>query len=87
MSQFELYKSFLFVVELLVAEQLFFGSLEKRNYFLLRKTLSIVGCFLFAYAFPILENNAIYMSFMFCSIFAATIVGAMICYKEKFLKI
>lgn len=87
MSQFELYKSFLFVVELLVAEQLFFGSLEKRNYFLLRKALSIVGCFLFAYAFPILENNAIYMSFMFCSIFAATIVGAMICYKESFLKI
>ncbi len=76
MTQFEFYKSFLFVIELLIAEGMYVHSFRRRSHFPLRLIVGIAACFLFAWLFPILSEDAFYCSFMFLMIFSFT---ALVC--------
>ena len=69
MSQLEFYKSFLFVIELLIAEGLFLFRFKGRSKFVLRLIAAIIMSFLFAFLFPVLTLNAFYCAFMFLMIF------------------
>ena len=90
MSQLEFYKSYQFVLELLVAEFIFCRKLEKKNLFSLTLPISIVLIFVLARFFPIpesLNNNAFYLSFCFFSIFFYTIICGRFIFKEDLVKI
>lgn len=74
MSQLEFYKSFLFVIELLIAEGLFLFRFKGRSKFVLRLIAAIIMSFLFAFLFPVLTLNAFYCAFMFLMIFIFTVL-------------
>lgn len=74
MTQFEFYKSFLFVAELLLAEFLFVYRLKRRRFFVLRAVICIASCFLVAWWIPVPAENAIYVSSLFLLIFIYTVL-------------
>ncbi len=74
MTQFEIYKSFQFVLELLLAEMIYVFRLPRRDHFPLRAAGGCAVLFLFSFLFPILSQNAFYCSFMFLTIFAVTVL-------------
>ena len=57
MTQFEFYKSFQFVIELLLAQSLFVFRLRRRKYFWLRLPVAVGLCFLFAWALHVMSEN------------------------------
>ncbi len=87
MTQFEFYKSFQFILELLLAESLFLKNLLPRRYFVLRILGGTVAVFLIAYFFPIASNDALYMSFMFFALFAVTVFAGKFVFDESWFKI
>ncbi len=87
MSQIEFYKSFLFMLELLSAETLFFSRLKVKSLPVLRIGLSVVSCFLFSSLFPVIANNAFYVSFMFLTLFSFTVLMGKVVFDESWLKI
>lgn len=87
MSQFEFYKSFQFILELLFAEGLFLKNLQLRRYPALRILTGVAAIFVIAYFFPIITNDALYMSFMFFALAAVTVFAAIFIFEESWLKI
>lgn len=87
MTQFEFYKSFLFVAELLVAEGLFIGKLKKRSYFPLRVALAVILITGIAFLLPAGINDPFYCAFLFTLIFGITIPAWEFCFDEKWFTI
>ena len=87
MTQFEFYKSFLFVIELLLAEMMYVHRFTRRALFPLRLAVGISACFLFAWLFPILSDNAFYCSFMFLMIFAFTMLMCKFVFNANWLTV
>lgn len=81
-----LYK-IVFMAELLVAEFLFTLRLKRRRKFWLRFAAMCVVGMLLAWLFPVVAYNAFYSSVMFLALFAATVGGLMLCYKDSFVNI
>lgn len=85
------YYKMVFMVELLVIEGLTTYSLKKRKHFALRAVLSILGCLLISFLFPIFilspAFNAFYMSFMFLFLFGVSLTALKICYNESIYSI
>ncbi|MBO5328081.1 MAG: sensor histidine kinase [Clostridia bacterium] len=87
MTQFEFYKSFLFVIELLVAEFLFVYRFRRRSHFSIRAVLGVVSVFVFAFFLPTNFNNAFYFSVIFLLIFLYTIIVCKVLFKESLLTV
>ena len=87
MTQFEFYKSFQFVLELLFAELLYVYRLPRQNHFVLRLLGSLVVLFLFSWLFPILSNDAFYMSFIFLTIFTVTVLQCKFIFKTTWFTV
>lgn len=87
MTQFEFYKSFQFVLELILAETLYAYKLHRRPYFPLRLIGAIAVFFGFSYLFPVISNNALYCSFTFLMIFSASVLLAKFLFKETWMTI
>ena len=87
MTQFEFYKSFQFVLELILAETLFLYGRKRRSFFVLRLLGSLALYFLFSYLFPILSNNAFYCSFTFFVIFAVSVGIGKFIFAESWLTV
>ena len=85
MTQFEIYKSFLFVAELLVAEFMFVYRLPRRRYFPVRAIAGILSCFGVAFALPVLSENAIYTSALFLVIFAYTVLVCKVLFSNSWI--
>lgn len=87
MTQFEFYKSFLFVAELLFAEYLYVHRFRARSHFLVRMLLGVAASFLFAFLLPVLSENAVYCSLLFLLIFGFTVLVCKFVYKENMLTV
>ena len=87
MTQLEVYKSFLFVTELLVAEFLFVFHFRRRSFFILRCIPVVAACYLFAWLFPVASVDAFYCAFMFLMIFLFTILMCKVMFKETWLTV
>ena len=90
MTQLEFYKSYQFVFELIIAELLFCVKLDRRSYFYLRLPSALALIVLLSRFFPVpdaLAQNALYISFMFFSIFVYTVLASKFLFKEDWLKI
>ena len=87
MTQFEFYKSFQFVAELLIAETLFCIKFARRSKFWLRAPLCLAAVFLFSWLFPVISQNAFYVSFTFFAIWAFTAAMALVMFRESPLKV
>ena len=86
MTQFEFYKSFQFVVELLLATLIYVYPLKKRKLFPLRLGFCILACFLFAFVLPLpkaLINNPFYCSLIFVGILVFMILMSKIVFNES----
>lgn len=82
MSMLAVYK-FIFTTEILIAEGLFMYKLSRRKYFAVRLAASVAVCYLLTALFPVFPGafNGWYVSFMFLTLFAATLLGAAICFS------
>lgn len=60
---------FIFIAELLVAMHLYSFRRKKRNRYLLRIVLTVLGCLVLGYAYPIASFSAVYSSIMFFALF------------------
>ena len=78
---------FVFMAELIAAEALTAHRLKRRRAFFPRLIASVVFCFGVAAAMPIVSYNALWCSFMFLVMFAATLGCMALCFKEKPLNI
>lgn len=87
MTQFEVYKSFQFVAELLLAETLYVFRLPRRSFFPLRLLAALAAIFLFSYFFPILSNDAFYISFIFLTIFLVSLLLTMFVFKTTWFTV
>lgn len=87
MTQFEFYKSFLFVTELLLAESLYLYRFRRRNRFWLRLIGGVGLCYLFAWLFPVPVDNAFYFTFTFLMIFSFTILAAKFMFRESWFTV
>ena len=87
MTQLEFYKSYQFLLELLIAECLFTYRLSRRRFFALRAVAALAACWALFRFFPILSGNAFYISFMFLVLFAGTVFAFKFLYKETWLTI
>ncbi len=76
-----------FLAELLVAEAFFAFKLKRRSRFPLRVALAVLVCFAVTFLFPIAAYNAFYISFMFIFIFALTMAGLYVCFREPLINI
>lgn len=85
MTQFVIYKSFLFVTELLAAEIIYMYGLRRQSLAPLRIVLGAAACYLFAFLFPSALQNAFYVAFVFLMIFLFTIAVSKVIFKEKLL--
>lgn len=87
MTQFEFYKSFQFVIELLMAEAMFVFRFKRRGFFWLRLPIALGLCFLFAWALPALSENPFYVSFLFLLIFLFTLLMNKFIFNESWLAV
>ena len=87
MTQFQFYKSFQFMAELIIAEGLFLATMKRRKYFSLRLIAAIVSSVAFAYFFPNFSDHPLYMSFTFISIFVFTLIAMKFVFAESILKL
>ncbi len=74
----------IFMTELLAAEAIFCGKLNKRKKFGWRFLLAAVCCYSAAFAFPIPYYNAAYCSFMFICLFGVTLAVMPLLFDEPF---
>ncbi|HBK02169.1 MAG TPA: hypothetical protein DDY77_03980 [Clostridiales bacterium] len=87
MTQFEFYKSFLFVAELMVAELLFLTRKNKRSFFVWRLILSVVVVCGLAYLLPAGSNNPFWCAFLFAAIFGLTVLAGKFMFDETWFTI
>lgn len=87
MTQLQFYKSFQFMIELMVGESLFLISMKRRKYFIIRLVVGLCAIFTISYFFPIASDNFLYRSFMFISLFVTTIALSKFLFKESLLKL
>ena len=87
MSQFEFYKSFLFVLELLAAESMYIYRFRRRSFFVLRTIAGISACFLFAWLFPVLPDNPFFFALTFLVIFLFTVLVAKFLFRESWFTV
>ncbi len=82
MSMLAIYK-FIFITEIIIAEGLFMYKLSRRKYFAARLVLCIAVCYLLTALFPVFPKafNGWYVSFMFLTLFAVTLGGAVVCFS------
>ena len=80
MTQLEFYKSFQFMIELLLAEGMFLFRLRRRRLFWLRLVLALAACFGFACVFPVRSATPAYLSCMFLLLFLFHSLGV---YRAK----
>ena len=77
----------IFTEELLAAEGLVVYRLKKRRYFALRLAGALVLCFGCAFAIPIVNENAAWISFMYMFLFAVSFVCLKFCFDESWIKL
>lgn len=87
MTQFQFYKSFLFVVELLLAEFCYLNQLKHKNFFPLRAIGCTAAVFLAAFLLPSDIENTLYKSGVFLLIFLFTVLASFTIYKENFFTV
>lgn len=87
MTQFQFYKSFQFMAELIIAEGIFLATMKRRRYFWLRLAAAVVSSVAFAYFFPNFSEHPLYMSFTFISIFVFTLIAMKFVFEESLLKL
>lgn len=87
MTQFQFYKSFQFMAELIIAEGIFLATMKRRKYFWLRLAAAVVSSVAFAYFFPNFSDHPLYMSFTFISIFVFTLIAMKFVFEESLLKL
>ena len=87
MTQFEFYKSFMFVAELAIAELLYVNKFRRRKLFVLRAAGGIIALFAFAFLFPVASENPFYCSFVFLSVFLASVLVCKLMFAEKWISI
>ncbi len=87
MTQFEFYKSFQFVFELILAETLFLYRRKRRPFFLLRILGALAVYFVFSYFFPIFSDDAFYCSFTFLAIFVVSVILCKFVFDESWLTV
>lgn len=75
----------MFMLELILAESFFIFKLKKKDKFALRFFFGLLICFGVSFGFPVLVYNAIYNSFIFLSLFAASILAMKLCFDESWL--
>lgn len=73
----------IFMTELLAAEGAFIYLLKERPKFFLRIILSVIGLYAIAFAFPVIEYSAWYVSIMFAVFFIASLVAMKLCFAER----
>lgn len=74
----------LFMVQLMVGESIFLLHLEHKRNFFLRVFICSIGLLFVAAFFPILVENAWYVSFLFLFLFLLTLVALRFCFDEPF---
>lgn len=77
----------LFMAQLILGESIFLFRLERRAHIFQRVCFCILVLFGVAAAFPILGYNALYLSFMFLSLFLCTLATGVFCFDEPFQNI
>lgn len=87
MTQFEFYKSFQFVFELLLAQSIYVFRFRRRRYFWPMLPAAAGLCFLFAWLLPVLSENPFYMSFIFLLIFLFTVLMNKAVFAESWLTV
>lgn len=87
MTQFEFYKSFLFVFELLAAESMYIYRFRRRSLFPLRLIVGLSACFLFAWLFPVLPDNPFLFALTFLVIFLFTVLVAKFLFRESWFTV
>ena len=87
MTQFEFYKSFLFVVELMVAELLFLTRKNRKNFFVARLLTSVVVVCSIAYFLPVGTNSPFWCAFLFAAIFFLTVLAGKFMFNESWFTI
>ncbi len=87
MTQFEFYKSFQFVLELLLAESMYVFRFRRRKYFWIGMPFAVGACFLVAWLIPVLSDNPFYISVMFLCIFLVTLVMHKMLFDESLLTV
>ncbi len=87
-SQLFWYK-IVFMAELILSEAMFVCRLKRRRFFVVRLLLSLAALFAIAVFFPLFSwsYNAFYSSFLFFSLFAATLGAIAVCFREPFVNI
>ncbi len=75
-----------FCIQMLLAEALMVFSLEKRDNFILRLTLCVLGCFIVAALIPSFLGNIFIAILRFFIIFCATMGLIVLCFKCKILE-
>lgn len=87
MTQFEFYKSFQFVVELLLAQTMFVFRFRRRRYFRIMLPVAVALCFLFAWSLPAVSENPFYVSLIFLLIFLFTVLMNKLLFDESWLTV
>ena len=87
MTQFEFYKSFLFVIELLSAESMYLYRFRKRSLFWLRLPIAVAACFLFAWLLPARGDDPFLLALAFLIIFLFTVVAAKAIFRESWFTV
>lgn len=87
MTQFEFYKSFQFVTELLIAQAMYVFRFKRRRFFIPKLLLAVGLCYLFAWALPALSENPFYVSFIFLLIFIFTLLLNKFIFDESWLTV
>ncbi len=86
MTQFEFYKSFQFVLELLLSTLIFTYRLKRRERFAWRLPLGILSIFVFAWVIPVASSiNPFYVSFVFLLILIYMILVSKFIFQEKWM--
>jgi hypothetical protein len=83
-TQLFLYK-FQFLAEIFIAESLFVVHLKRRDHFILRLILSLIGSFGLTFAIPIVSYGFLYQTAMFLLIFIFSIISVLVCFEESFI--
>lgn len=87
MTQFEFYKSFLFVFELLLAEGMYIYRFRRRSFFWLRLPFAVAACFLFAWLIPVEHSNPYLFALTFLGIFLFTVLMAKVLFRENWFTV
>jgi len=74
----------IFMLELLIAESLIVFRFKRRRHFILRALSAFVICEGVAFAMPVIDDGALFASFMYLVFFVVTLVVMWFCFDVKF---